>query len=314
MTPLQSDSENSVLIFLVGLIVLVLLGTAASLLIDRGDIPKPYEASPLTVGEAQLIDLDFELKIAYRETERDRLRAQRAEELKMMGEKLNEFEREAIISEAESVKIQKEIEALQDDWAAYRKERRSRHRVEMLGSTFDQLELPTGRRYENVQVTGITNAGITIKHEHGRARVSVADLSVEMRRQLDLNLDEAEVALAAEEARQRAYLARVAERAGERRKEREIQKRTSAVLDTTRLKMRVDQIVRKRADLLREARIAISNHQTSRLRSGPDGLETWEGRARRMNRLANRYLVQIGAMVEVIKETDPDYHSPLSRR
>lgn len=59
-----------------------------------------------------------------------------------------------------------------------------------------------------------------------------------------------------------------------------------------------------------KAATARRNDAHSSDRSGPDGLETWSARAQRMERNANRYLLQAQSLIAVIKAHECGYDAP----
>lgn len=63
------------------------------------------------------------------------------------------------------------------------------------GQKFETLTTPAGKRYENVTVVRISDAGLDIRHSTGSARLGYSDLSPEMRRAFGLDPDRAQIAL-----------------------------------------------------------------------------------------------------------------------
>ncbi len=83
------------------------------------------------------------------------------------------------------------MEGMQDEFRASTI-RDQRHRV--IGASFETIRLVSGRTFEKVKVSAIDDAGVTIRHADGSARLRFADLSSEQ--QVIFGL-EADLALAA---------------------------------------------------------------------------------------------------------------------
>ena len=299
------------MIYLVGLVFLVLIATGASLLIDKSAVlPSGGDsASPIVVGNAKLIDLDLEIDRAEKDIADQQVRSQRAGERDELQSNLKELEEASQKKAQETQELRVAIERLEDEWIKYRKNRRAILRQRMTGSVLETLILPSGKVYEQVKISQIDNAGVSIKHRYGSSRIRVADLPRQMRRDLDLNLDEAEAALKKEQAAKKVFLAEIAEKKKALDEEKKAERAAAKAPDIPLLKQKVRLLITKRSQALREAATARRNDAHSSNR-GPNGLETWSGRAQKMDRIAHRYLLQSQYLIAVIKAHEAGYDAP----
>ena len=79
------------------------------------------------------------------------------------------------------VELGGQLESLQKQTADFKAAavRSQRHRA--MSRTFEKLDLVSGRSFENVSVASIDDAGVTIRHADGSARLRYADLDAEKR-------------------------------------------------------------------------------------------------------------------------------------
>lgn len=88
------------------------------------------------------------------------------------------------------------ISLLEGQWSAFRESTIREKRQRAIGQTFQELGLISGRKFQNVSVAAIDDAGVTIRHADGSARLRFADLSSSQRVLFGL---EGDLAVAAEE-------------------------------------------------------------------------------------------------------------------
>lgn len=89
-----------------------------------------------------------------------------------------------------------EVDSLEGQWAEFRESTIRGQRQVAMGQTFENLTSATGRTFVAVTVAAIDDAGVTIRHADGSARLRFADLSASQRVFFAL---EADLALAAED-------------------------------------------------------------------------------------------------------------------
>jgi hypothetical protein len=92
--------------------------------------------------------------------------------------------------------LNEELAMLEGKWVDLRTTTLRNQRNRAIGQTFKSLESASGRKFQEVSVAAIDDAGVTIRHANGSARLRFADLSPDQ--QVLFGLD-AELASAAEE-------------------------------------------------------------------------------------------------------------------
>jgi hypothetical protein len=98
-------------------------------------------------------------------------------------------------------------------------------RANALARKFDSLSVKDGRSFFKVSIAGVSDGGVSIRHEHGTARLRYAELTDEQRQLFGLEEDSA---LAAEEQERQELLAYEQEFEVEMDKVREIEERAVA--------------------------------------------------------------------------------------
>ena len=89
-----------------------------------------------------------------------------------------------------------QIESLEGQWGHFRESAIRDQRQQAMRKTFEKLTMVSGRTFENASVASIDDAGVTIRHTDGSARLRYADLDAKQRIFFGL---EADLAQAAEE-------------------------------------------------------------------------------------------------------------------
>lgn len=72
--------------------------------------------------------------------------------------------------------LQKQIDALDAEFQAYRSRLRTQAQEHAIGMKLPQLKTRSGRIYKNVLIRDVTNQGFIIRHDHGSARIDADDL------------------------------------------------------------------------------------------------------------------------------------------
>ena len=102
------------------------------------------------------------------------------------------------------LELSEDVESLQNHWAQFRESILRDQRQRAVGKVFETISLTSGKTYENVSVASIDDAGVTIRHADGSARLRFADLNAGQRLFFGL---EADLALAAAEKESQDALA-----------------------------------------------------------------------------------------------------------
>jgi len=117
----------------------------------------------------------------------------------------------------------------------------AQNRAEEIGKTYKVFGANNAQVYRNVTVTNITDAGITIQHADGLARLRYDHLSAEQREKFGITREDAEAIYAEEMKAQAAYEAQVAaiqkERQAAQQKAHEalLAKQAAALLEAQRM-------------------------------------------------------------------------------
>ena len=93
------------------------------------------------------------------------------------------------------------VESLQRRLAEFKESTLRSQRQQAMQETFPTFSLASGRRFENVTISAIDDAGVTIRHTHGSARLRFQDLDAKQQQFFGLEEDLAHLAHA-EEAHQ----------------------------------------------------------------------------------------------------------------
>ncbi len=93
------------------------------------------------------------------------------------------------------ITLEDEIGLLEGELASFKQSAIPRQRDRALGRTFETMVLPSGRTFMQVKVAAINDAGVTIRHAEGSARIKFSDLNSEQRAFFGLEMD---LAVAAE--------------------------------------------------------------------------------------------------------------------
>lgn len=101
--------------------------------------------------------------------------------------------------------LAEEVRALEDGWSDFRKNVLREQRQNALGAKYATLTSASGRSYKDVAVAAIDDAGVSIRHASGSARLRFEDLSAEQRALFGLEPDLATAAIARETESAQGY-------------------------------------------------------------------------------------------------------------
>ena len=93
------------------------------------------------------------------------------------------------------ITLKDEVGLLESEFASFKQSAIPRQRDRALGQTFETMVLPSGRTFMQVKVAAINDAGVTIRHAEGSARIKFSDLNSEQQAFFGLEMD---LAVAAE--------------------------------------------------------------------------------------------------------------------
>jgi hypothetical protein len=100
--------------------------------------------------------------------------------------------------------LSSEVDSLQSQWPQFRESTLGSQRQRAMHKTFETLRLASGRKFDKATVSSIDDAGVTIRHAVGSARLRFTDLNARERVFFGL---EADLALAAHEKETRETVA-----------------------------------------------------------------------------------------------------------
>ena len=86
------------------------------------------------------------------------------------------------------------VESLQRRLAEFKESTLRNQRQQAMQETFQTFSLASGRRFENVTISAIDDAGVTIRHTHGSARLRFQDLDAQQQQFFGLEEDLAHLA------------------------------------------------------------------------------------------------------------------------
>lgn len=91
--------------------------------------------------------------------------------------------------ESEKALLVAEVNSLQEKWVGFRTAAIQAHRQRVIGKSFDTFALDSGRSFEKVSISAISDSGVTIRHSDGSARLQFEDLNSEQRLLFGLEQD-----------------------------------------------------------------------------------------------------------------------------
>jgi hypothetical protein len=199
-----SSDNSGVFGWLLGLVVIVMIGVGLSMMVDRrfqfSSNNKEIE-SVISKEAEHFADLTARLprtKAKLESQERPRqLTAREADELKLRlpisRNRIRDLK--AAVSD-----LKTRISTLDDSMVSYRKAYRDQTWKEAVGEKHADLTLKTGKRYENTTIQRVTSVGLEISHKDGLARVDFTELDSAWQERFQWRFDERESTIAGEAA------------------------------------------------------------------------------------------------------------------
>lgn len=272
-----SNDSSGVFGWLIGLVVIVMIGVGLSMMVDRrfqfssnnkeirSVIDKEAEhLTDLTAKvpkvRARFESLDAPRRLAARELEELKLR------LPVSRDRIRELQ-EAIASRKSG------ISSVEQSMVAYRRSYRDQTWREAVGEKHPRIVLKAGRIYEDATIQRVTPVGLEISHKDGLARIDFTELDQTWMERFQWRFDERELTIAGEAAAAAApdpVVDPPPVSAGSSRQE-----------DVERLRAEVVAWNSKVALLKSQQQEAASNAGSGR-NSVTGGLETWSAKAERL--------------------------------
>lgn len=352
MRSLFTTNENAgVVAILVGLIVVVLLSVALSLL-NSDEISLPgFSSTTQHVANDKLQSKINHLEIKFEEQKRGSKKTIKHRE---QSELLSEMERQ-IASANEEIGILKKLVASQRDAIKliakgkenYRAQYRDHIRAEALGKTYDSITTRLGKTYKDVRITDVSPIGVSFSHRHGAIRLNYPEMPRDWQTGLMYSAAECAKARLAEAKRQAVARNVVAKRVQKIRRVQETESSTRKITDLRRkiavVSMRLASArtevslaqnkVSYQRSLHQRRSFASSSYRHYKTSTGtyrsayyrpqyritlngakhsvPGSLETWGQRAVRYERASARYAAQLANLRSSLIALDPSYRSQL---
>ena len=177
--------------------------------------------------------------------------------------------------------LSSDVAKLQSDWSDFKSSILREQRQLAIGKSHPTFQLATGRTFQDVSVVAIHDAGVTIRHADGSARLRFEDLNTEQQAYFGL---EEHLALAAEE---KESLTTATYERGIDTQMALIQQQEKLVADITR---REEQAARQKWSQLAAQYVAASVPSTLSQAATPVGRDSWSSyRYDRYHRYRTRY-------------------------
>lgn len=347
--PFANDDNAGVVGMLVGLVVVVFVAIALSLVVTKEVSLPSFSGSGLRSANGELHAQASRLETGI-ETQK-LLNAKAARHREQSGLRAD-LEKQAASAREEISILGKLITSKRDAIGLIAKGRESHRlkyrehvRAEALGKTYESVTTRLGKTYEDVRVTGVTPLGVSLSHRHGAVRLEYSEMPGEWQKRLMYTAREYAQAKLAEQRREAAARKAIAR---EVRKIRKAERNEAAERKIAGLRKQIASVSMRLATARTEASLARNKvaYQASLRRSRalarhsyrsynpttgtyhsryyrpryrislngrqsvPGSLETWRARAARYERAAARYAAQLGSLRASLVAADPTYRIP----
>ena len=191
---LTSDENSGAFTFLVGLIVVVMVGVGLSLMADRKfrfissahEIRREIEVQDREIGE--LADRRDRL---YRELDETTNRLLTGSGTLAETTALSQSTRQRLTELANNrARLLISISTIEGEFSKFRSDYRRKTWADAVGEDLGDLTIRGGRTYARATITKVTDVGLEIRHEHGIARVQGPDLTPEWQNRFQWNEEE----------------------------------------------------------------------------------------------------------------------------
>jgi len=271
---LSADDHPGIVTFLIGLIVVVMVGLGLSLLVDhRFEFSRGEIAIETSIEQdAKILD-DLRGQHTQRSQRVASLLQHRREgsegyaaEVDRLGQCSANMSRLAAVRSA----LEQDLTTLEQDFASYRANYRRSAWAAAVGQKIPLLKTNGGREYREVTIIRVTEVGLEVKHSDGMARIEAPALGLEWQQRMQWNDEERRAQLVAER-RASAVAAKPAS---------PLQPQPAETNEALRAAFTVARA--KVETLKRELAMAKGNQLNSSKRSLPGSLETWDERTQRL--------------------------------
>jgi len=177
---------------MVGMIVLVMAGVGLSIVVDhRLKFSSGHSAAQKEVRTGDEIMGDLKNQHEERSTLLANSSDKRHSRLLAFDELTRESEslkKKQALMVAKQQALTAAVSQLEADALRYRAEYRQNSWTRAAGENLGNLKLKSGREYESVTITRVTEAGLEISHENGFSRIPALELDPKLRDRFQIGL------------------------------------------------------------------------------------------------------------------------------
>ncbi len=282
----RGSADSSIVASLVGIIILVMIAVVLSIMVDK----RMGSSSQRVAHERTIIENTAELE-SMRLVHENLLAAASAQaDARDIAESLDETMRQLQIAhhrreELGNLKsaLEAEIQAIIDARETLRLSYRTRERERAVGETLESLTLIDGRTFTDVRISGVSDAGMQIRHADGVARIAASDLPRPWHDRFLWTEDE-RLALLSRERRLTAAATAISPPADRPAQPTPPPDVAPISPDDVQAKRRDLQIAREQAIRIRRELNQATLASRGRSSSPPGSLETWQQRIARIQR------------------------------
>ncbi len=177
---LSNEDHPGIFTFLVGMVIVVLVGVALSMMVTRR---LKYSTGAADLQQEINRDTEEIAELAAQHDENARLFDTAASRSRVMSGANGKISQQAEavrrrVSELKTARNQlvPEIASLADQFSAYRENYRHKTWTGAVGEKLGELTLRTGRVYHEAVISRVTDVGLEIHHQTGIATVRASDL------------------------------------------------------------------------------------------------------------------------------------------
>ena len=273
---LSDDDHPGIFTFMLGMIVVVMVGVWLSLGIEHrfqgssgtGELEASIDQDAKLIGDLRGQRSERSQKLAVLVPQRQELSERHAAEVARLAQTAAEVDRLAAARSA----LELDLAALEQDFARCRGEYRRHAWAAAAGQKIPLLQTGDGREYRDATIVRVTEVGLEIRHADGIARIEVPALGADWQERFQWNDEERRTQLNEE-----------------RLANAEVNQPVPApppkppVDNTAALRTAANRARANVATLSRELDNARVNLADGRKHSAPGSLETWDARVRRLS-------------------------------
>lgn len=309
MSVFSSETERDLSSYILGLILLLVIAGGIKIL---QDYTTPADSITTNIGTLALGNGKYTLKqldqqIAEAKKKKAILELRKARHRKLSDLQQIAHDKKVILISltAQVSPLQKSLNTLAKEKSEYRKTRHNRLRQSYLNKSFDTFTTRSGKTFQQVTIRKFDDIGMGITHGSGSSRISVFDLPNEIRQRFDFSVTEVDQALKKERIAQSTVLPK---KPSKKTTQADDSQSAQLIIEEARTALhkilsQISSFEAKKNHALSEATSARAQARYSRTRSGPSGLETWEERAHRFDKLALQYARKLAELQVMQQQT-----------